>query len=71
MIDGFRYAWTGRADMNVDLGMAVMAACLRRAVVPLPPDVRHRLQAQAIANRTPAAPRSAELRCRRALRNLC
>jgi ABC-2 type transport system permease protein len=26
MIDGFRYAWTGDADMNVHLGMAVMAA---------------------------------------------
>jgi ABC-2 type transport system permease protein len=26
MIDGFRYAWTGTADMNVHLGMAVMAA---------------------------------------------
>jgi ABC-2 type transport system permease protein len=26
MIDGFRYAWTGIADMNVHLGMAVMAA---------------------------------------------
>jgi ABC-2 type transport system permease protein len=28
MIDGFRYAWTGRADMNPALGAAVMAlAC--------------------------------------------
>jgi ABC-2 type transport system permease protein len=26
MIDGFRYSWTGSADMNVHLGMAVMAA---------------------------------------------
>ena len=26
MIDGFRYAWTGRADMNPTLGMAVLAA---------------------------------------------
>jgi ABC-2 type transport system permease protein len=26
MIDGFRYGWTGHADMNVLLGMAVMAA---------------------------------------------
>ncbi len=26
MIDGFRYAWTGRADMNPILGMAVLAA---------------------------------------------
>jgi ABC-2 type transport system permease protein len=25
MIDGFRYAWTGRADMNVSLGMGVLA----------------------------------------------
>ena len=27
MIDGFRYGWTGHADMNVYLGMGVMAAC--------------------------------------------
>jgi ABC-2 type transport system permease protein len=27
MIDGFRYGWTGRADMSVYLGMGVMAAC--------------------------------------------
>ena len=27
MIDGFRYSWTGRAGMNVGLGMAVMAGC--------------------------------------------
>ena len=27
MFDGFRFGWTGRADMNVYLGMAVMAAC--------------------------------------------
>ncbi|MBK8208918.1 MAG: ABC transporter permease [Rhodospirillales bacterium] len=26
MIDGFRYGWTGRADMNTTLGMAVVAA---------------------------------------------
>jgi len=26
MIDGFRYGWTGRADMNVHIGMAVLAA---------------------------------------------
>ena len=26
MIDGFRYGWTGRADMNTTLGMAVLAA---------------------------------------------
>ena len=26
MIDGFRYGWTGHADMNVMIGMAVMAA---------------------------------------------
>jgi ABC-2 type transport system permease protein len=25
VIDGFRYAWTGRADMNIALGMAVLA----------------------------------------------
>lgn len=27
MIDGFRYSWTGRAGMDVGLGMAVMAGC--------------------------------------------
>jgi ABC-2 type transport system permease protein len=26
MIDGFRYGWTGRADMNTTLGMVVLAA---------------------------------------------
>lgn len=25
MIDGFRYAWTGRADMDIHVGMAVLA----------------------------------------------
>ena len=48
MIDGFRYGWTGHADMNTTLGMVVMGVILHRPVDPLPPDVRDRLQTEGL-----------------------